>query len=220
MVESCTILIVDDEQTIRESLIDILTLEGFRVLAATNGLEAIELLREHQPDLILADIMMPEMNGYQFYQRVRQSQDCLLIPFIFLSAKGEAEDIRFGKELGADDYLMKPINMEDLISAILGKLKRFEELTLTQNGNAGLWDNGKLSDTFGSELPEALTRRELEVLRLMMLGMTNLDIAEVIFVELSTVKTHVSNILSKLGVSNRVEAVALAMRSMLDVDEA
>jgi DNA-binding NarL/FixJ family response regulator len=163
--------------------------------------------------LIIADIMMPEMNGYQFYQRVRQSQERLLIPFIFLSAKGEAEDIRFGKELGVDDYLMKPVRPEDLIATILGKLKRFEEMGTIHAQKNGSLDHELQRDGFGSDLPDALTPKELEVLRHMTLGMTNLDIAEAMFVELSTVKTHVSNILSKLGVANRVEAVSLALRS-------
>lgn len=212
MVEHRTILIVDDEQTILESLTDIFALEGFQVLPASSGSEALEILREHQPDLIIADIMMPEMNGYQFYQRVRQSPNLLLIPFVFLTAKGGPEDVRYGKELGVDDYIQKPIRADDLISAVFGKLSRYEQLAQASqtiiNG-----DEGRQADDLNAALAEALTPRELDVLRHMTRGMTNLEIAEAMFIEVSTVKTHVSNLLSKMGVSNRVEAVSLAMRS-------
>ena len=106
------ILLVEDEDVIRESVAEILELNGFQVLTASDGLQALSLLENETPDLILADIMMPQMNGYQFFQRVRSNPDWVWIPFIFLSAKGAGEDVRFGKELGADDYLRKPIDAE------------------------------------------------------------------------------------------------------------
>jgi DNA-binding response OmpR family regulator len=128
MPEPRTILVVDDEPVLLDSLADILQLEGFSVLKASNGLEALDLLQDQTPHLILTDIMMPGMNGYQLYQRVRKNPEWLWIPFIFLTAKGEAEDIRFGKELGADDYLMKPILPEDLVAAVIGRLERYRQL--------------------------------------------------------------------------------------------
>jgi DNA-binding response OmpR family regulator len=128
MVDQQVILVVEDESVILDSLSDILRVHGFQVLKATNGLEALALLQDYSPNLILADIMMPEMDGYQLYDRVRQKPEWMLIPFIFLTAKDQVGDGRFGKETGADDYLMKPIDADDLIAAILVKLRRYVQL--------------------------------------------------------------------------------------------
>ena len=121
-------LVVDDEQVILESVRDVLQVAGFRVVTARDGLEALRVLEAGVPDLILADIMMPRMSGYQFYQRVRRTPEWLWIPFIFLSARAEREDIRLGKELGVEDYLTKPIDAEDLIAVVSGRLDRFRQL--------------------------------------------------------------------------------------------
>jgi two-component system response regulator AdeR len=123
-----TILIVDDQPEILENIELILSIEGYRVLAATDGPEALDLLRAHEVDLILADIAMPRMNGYQLYQRVRENPQWIPIPFLFLTARAMDSDIRYGKELGADDYLTKPIQPEDLLAAVQGRLKRAREL--------------------------------------------------------------------------------------------
>jgi DNA-binding NarL/FixJ family response regulator len=213
MPEPRTILVVDDEFAILDSLADILQLEGFSVLKASNGLQALDILREQIPDLIIADVMMPEMSGYHLYQRVRQTPKHLHIPFIFLTAKGEAEDIRFGKELGADDYLLKPIHAEDLMAAILGKLKRYDQLKEHSSGPTNLIEAADQNAKSISGSPIGLSSRELDVLRLMVQGLSNNEIAEALFIEQSTVKTHVSNILSKLGVRNRVEAVTFALQA-------
>ena len=215
MVNKQVILVVDDEPVILDSLSDILSIHGFQVLKSSNGLEALETLRDQIPDLILADIMMPEMNGYQLYNRIRQNPEWVWIPFIFLTAKGEAEDIRFGKELGADDYLMKPIDAEDLIAAILGKLRRYVQLDQEGSNPTEPRGHGIPVTSDVSDFPVDLTPREIEVLRHMVMGLNNTEIAEALFIETSTVKTHVSNILSKLGVSNRVKAVRFAIEHHL-----
>jgi len=209
MPEQKTILVVDDDLSMLDNLADILELNGFRVLKALDGLQALETLQEQIPDLILADVMMPEMNGYQLYQRVRRIPEFIQIPFIFLTAKGEIEDVRFGKELGADDYLLKPIQAEDLMAVILGKIMRYDELK--KHGSGRIEHNRVPCPTAKS--PRDLTSREMDVLRLMIKGLSNNEIAEALFIEESTVKTHVSNIISKLGVRNRVEVVAYAVQS-------
>ena len=202
MPDPQTILVVDDEPILLDNLRDTLCLQGFNVLKASNGLEALDLLQEQTPDLILTDIMMPGMNGYQFYQRVRQNPEWLWIPFIFLTAKDAPEDVRFGKELGADDYLMKPILPEDLIAAVIGRLERYRQLEARPQA---------------ADLPYKvdLSSRELEVLQLMARGLNNSAIAEELFIGTATVKTHVSNILSKMYVGNRVAAVTFAIKYRL-----
>jgi len=203
-----TILIVDDEEGIRSSLQEFLSLSGFKVLSAENGVEGLKILEVDVPDLIIADIMMPRMNGYQFYNRVRENPDWVWLPFVFLTAKGEDEDVRFGKELGVDDYLQKPIDPEDLLATVLGKLKRYEafesRLPVEETSNTKA-NNAK-------DQVDPLTNREVEVLGLIVDGLSNVEIAERLFIGRATVKTHVSNILSKLGVPNRVAAVRVALK--------
>jgi DNA-binding response OmpR family regulator len=123
-----SILVVDDQSEILENLELVLVAEGYRVLLASDGIEALAVLQSQPVDLILADIAMPRMNGYQLYERVRQNPGWVAIPFLFLTARTLDSDIRYGKELGVDDYLTKPIQPEDLLAAIQGKLRRAQQL--------------------------------------------------------------------------------------------
>jgi DNA-binding response OmpR family regulator len=100
---------------------------GLDAYAVRDGLSALAWMEINVPALIIADIMMPGMNGYQLYQRVRDNPEWVLVPFIFLTAKAGVEDIRYGKELGVDDYLTKPIEPEDLIAAVRGRLSRYSQ---------------------------------------------------------------------------------------------
>ena len=122
------ILIVDDQLQLLNSIQMTLEAYGFDVLTANDGLKALMILESTPVGLILADIAMPRMNGYQLFERVRDNPDWLGIPFIFLTARSLDSDIRFGKEMGVDDYLTKPIEPEDLVAAVRGKLKRAEQL--------------------------------------------------------------------------------------------
>jgi two-component system sensor histidine kinase/response regulator len=125
---STTILVLEDNCDLLTNIELILEMEGYQVLSACSGLEALSLLERTRPDLIISDIMMPEMDGYEFYQCVRQNPELLTVPFIFLSAKRGREDIRFGKKLGVDDYLTKPLEPEDLLIAVEAKLRRLREI--------------------------------------------------------------------------------------------
>ena len=123
-----TILVLDDNCDFLMNVELILEMEGYQVLSARSGSEALTLLEQTRPDLIISDIIMPEMDGYEFYQRVRGNPELLAIPFIFLSAKGEREDVSFGKQLGADDYLTKPLEPQDLVIAVETNLRKPGEL--------------------------------------------------------------------------------------------
>jgi len=123
-----TILVLDDNYDLLTNIELILEMEGYQVLSACSSSEALTLLDQTRPDLIISDIMMPGIDGYEFYQLVRQNPELLTVPFIFLSAKGEREDIRFGKQLGVDDYLTKPLESEDLLIAVKAKLRRLREI--------------------------------------------------------------------------------------------
>lgn len=127
------ILVVDDELAALTMLELILQRHGYQPLPARDGSEAVDLLQTHRIDLILADVAMPGLNGYQLCQLVKNSTEpeLALIPFIFISARTLASDIRYGKSLGADDYLTKPFDVEDLLAVIKGKLRAAELLHQT-----------------------------------------------------------------------------------------
>lgn len=126
------ILLVEDNETLRTGLRAILEQENYQVDEAGNGVEALKLMEINTPDLILADIMMPEMDGYAFFAEVRKRQEWVAIPFIFLTARRERKFILAGKRLGAEDYLVKPITPEDLRTAIRSRLSRSQQLLLVQ----------------------------------------------------------------------------------------
>jgi len=119
-----TILVVDDNTRMLTAVQRILESDGYLVFTAHDGLAALQVMQESTPHLIIADIAMPRMNGYQLHERVRQNPDWALIPFIFLTGRAMDSDIRYGKEIGVDDYLVKPIEPEDLLVAVRGKLRR------------------------------------------------------------------------------------------------
>lgn len=119
-----TILIIEDDESIRESVEEILTEEGFKVLSARDGSSGVDIAKEQIPDLILCDIMMPRLDGYGTLEKLRQDERTALIPFVFLTAKAERHDLRHGMNLGADDYLFKPFTINDLLQTIESRLNR------------------------------------------------------------------------------------------------
>ena len=122
------ILVVEDDLALLEGIRELLELTEYKVLTAMNGREALDVLEKQRPDLIVSDIMMPEMDGYQFHEKVSEQPELSAIPFIFLTARGEKTDIRRGKEIGVDDYITKPFDDEDLLIGVRAKLSRWEGL--------------------------------------------------------------------------------------------
>ncbi len=118
------ILIVEDDLAMSSGIRDVLEMHGYRVQLAENGVEGLKVLEALTPDLIISDIMMPEMDGFEFLERVRRRPEWATVPFIFLTAKGQRPDIRTGKQLGADDYLVKSVDLEDLLVVVRAKLER------------------------------------------------------------------------------------------------
>lgn len=118
------ILVIEDEQRIRQTTREILELEGYQVLMAENGEIGLHLAQTEAPDLILCDIMMPKLNGHQVLQALRENGKTQTIPLIFLTAKAERQELRKGMNLGADDYLTKPFDIEELLAAVASRLQR------------------------------------------------------------------------------------------------
>ena len=121
-----TILIVEDESDVRENLKDLLETEGYNALTANDGAEGYEKAMEYLPDLILSDIRMPNINGFQLLELLQKEKDTSQIPFIFLTAKIEMGDLRKGMNLGADDYIIKPFRIQELLNVINLRLRKKE----------------------------------------------------------------------------------------------
>lgn len=118
------ILIVEDEDAVRGNLEDLLKAEGFGTLAAKNGLEGYKTAMRLEPDLIISDIRMPQMDGFELLEKLQENPVTRLIPFIFLTARADFKDLRKGMTAGADDYIMKPYQIDDVLSAINLRLKK------------------------------------------------------------------------------------------------
>jgi CheY-like chemotaxis protein len=120
------VLVVEDNEIIIFNMKLFLEMNNFDVLTAENGVKALDVLKTAAklPDIIVSDIMMPEMDGYEFYRKVSENNEWSLIPFIFVSAKSSPEDIRLAKKLGVDDYITKPFEEQDLLAVIQGKIQK------------------------------------------------------------------------------------------------
>lgn len=198
------ILIIEDEPEMRRNIATILRLEKYQPLTAEHGRAGVEMALKENPSLILCDVMMPELDGYGVLQAIRTNQLTEATPFIFLTAKGEKPDIRAGMNLGADDYLTKPVAKADLLNAIAARLAR-----------AGQTAVPDFKPNFDSAKPLekalSLTPRVAETLLWIAQGKTNGDIATILGISESTVKKHVLEIFGKLGVETRSAASLRAL---------
>jgi DNA-binding response OmpR family regulator len=122
------ILIIEDEEEIRENLKFLLEAEQYNVIEASNGITGIELAREYQPDLIITDVMMPGISGFKVLEQLRCDLATLQIPIIFLTARNSHEDLREGMQLGADDYICKPFSQKELLKVVQTRLQRVASL--------------------------------------------------------------------------------------------
>ncbi|NEQ07391.1 MULTISPECIES: response regulator [unclassified Moorena] len=116
------ILVIEDEIFIRENLIELLEIEGFDAQGAENGVEGVQLVQQEPPDLILCDVMMPELDGYGVLQALRQDPATAKIPFMFLTASADRSNIQKIRELGIHDYILKPFNVDKFLDVISNRL--------------------------------------------------------------------------------------------------
>lgn len=198
-----TIVLIEDHGPLRKNLRDMLELEGFRVAEAASMAEGLRVARTAQPDLVLCDIMLPDGDGREILATLRADAATRALPFIFLTAKGEPADVRVGMNLGADDYLPKPVARADLLASIASRLARTGQL--------------RRRPDFTSAAPLArlgVSPREAEVLLWMAQGKSNGEIAIIVGCSPATVKKHVMRILEKLGVESRGAAMLVALEHL------
>lgn len=200
------ILVIEDEPEMRRNLLMILKLEKFQPIGAENGRRGLELVQREKPDLILCDVMMPELDGHGVLEALRKDPESAAIPFLFLTAKGERADFRAGMNLGADDYLTKPVARADLLQAINTRLLRADQQAPRE-----------FKPDFSTPEPLlklGLTPRVAEVLLWVAQGKTNGDIAMILGISESTVKKHLLEIFEKLGVETRSAATLRALETL------
>lgn len=216
------ILVVDDDLGTRLSISDYLELSGYKVMTANDGQEGLMMVNKHHPDLIVTDIIMPRINGYELVRQVRQKTQFRLLPVILLTARTQTQERILGYQSGCDLYLPKPFELEELAAAIDNLLERSRiiqseyQLSLQENSNkAERSSETGFSDGQTTKLYESLTTREQEVLELLTHGLSNAEIGDRLHLSPRTVEKYVSSLLRKTNTSNRAELVRFAMEHHL-----
>lgn len=214
------VLIVDDDQTLQLALSRRLQTQGFEVTLASSGQEALLLLDQAMPDIVVSDVVMPDMDGFEFCRSLRNKPNGQLVPFIFLSSLAEVNSRVEGHLMGADDYLVKPFHIQELIAKMKGLMIRAEQVhhEVERLVNAA---QTKLLQASPPPAPLPLTPAEEKVFWEAVQGFTNKQIGERLFLSPRTVQTHLSNILTKLALSNRAQLVRFAFEHgyQLPIDE-
>lgn len=202
-----TLLLIDDDPNLILLVKDYLEFRGYQVVTAENGREALDVLTGKNPDMIICDVMMPEMDGYDFVEHVRGNPDTEWIPVLFLSAKGQSQDRVKGLNIGADVYMVKPFEPEELVAQVESSLKQASRLIRSQTKGGGT------TPTINVPFDVELTPTELKVVQFVSRGMANREIAVELQVSQRTIESHVSNMLGKTGLHNRTELARWAMEN-------
>ncbi|MDJ0732322.1 MAG: response regulator transcription factor [Crocosphaera sp.] len=204
------LLLVDDDPNLILLVKDYLEFRGYEVATAENGKEALEVLTKDIPDLIICDVMMPEMDGYTLIEKVRQDARTNWVPVMFLSAKGQSQDRVKGLNTGADVYMVKPFEPEELIAQVESSIKQAERL---MSRNANMFLDGTSHFQVPSNVE--LTPTEKKVVQLVARGLSNREVAEELSVSQRTIESHVSNMLNKTSLKNRTELARWAMENSI-----
>jgi DNA-binding NarL/FixJ family response regulator len=204
------LLVVDDEPNLLRAVQACLEAEGYEVVAARSAREALVRIATYIPDLIVTDIRMPGMDGFEFARHLHQTPATSLIPVIFLTAKGEMSDRVRGFRSGVDAYLTKPFEPEELLAAIEGILRRVKR---THAGIARVI--GAQTSDVNRFHDEELTEAETRVAELVARGLSNKEIAAELQISVRTVENHISHILDKKHFNNRVEIARIVIEQNL-----
>ena len=201
MSELTKVLLVDDNS---KYLKDALPFYGYEVVTASDGLQALKFLSKNNKfDIVLLDVMMPNMDGWETLKVIRSSENTKDLPVIMLTAVNEDQKMVSGLKIGADDYIVKPFILPNLLArmeAVLRRSQRFVKPVEASTTNVSV---------------DVLTSKEKEVLQMISKGASNKQIADKMFVKEVTIKTHLNSIFKKLTVANRTQAVLVAMQTDL-----
>uniref|UniRef100_UPI0030011F76 probable transcriptional regulator Ycf29 n=1 Tax=Anunuuluaehu liula TaxID=3049639 RepID=UPI0030011F76 len=208
------LLLVDDDAYLRNSISAYLISEGFSVYSVDNVSSALLSIRENKPDLIIADIMMPNIDGYHFIIKLKGDNELCSIPVIFLTAKGMTSDRIKGYNLGCNAYLVKPFDPKELLSIINNLFKNIALLKIESINTNGL----KLMSNLKSCMIN-FTNREETILQLVVKGFTNKEIASFLNVSIRNVEKYVSRLLNKTSTRNRTELAKFVISSGIELIE-
>jgi DNA-binding NarL/FixJ family response regulator len=210
-----TILVADDEPGIRLSVSDYLQMAGYSVLTAETGKDALAMINAHQPHLLVTDITMPEMDGYDLVRQVRQQPAFRLLPVVFLTARTQTQERIRGYQAGCDVYLPKPFELDELAAVIRNLLDRVQILQTEQFRNQlqPAEQRGQQAAIIAQQL--GLTAREQSVLALLLDGLSNAQIGGRLHLSARTIEKYVSSLLQKTAVHNRAELVRFAIEHHL-----
>jgi DNA-binding NarL/FixJ family response regulator len=207
-----TILIVDDDPGIRLSVSDYLELAGYSVIMAENGQNALAMVSQYQPHLIVTDVTMPQMDGYELIRQVRRQPAFRLLPVIFLTARTNTDERIKGYQLGCDAYLPKPFELNELTAVVRNLLERSQMMESEWRQRLrSVPDEEPLTEKHHKTLALDLTQREQEVLAELVEGLSNGQIGDRLHLSPRTIEKHVSSLLRKTETSNRAELVRFAM---------
>lgn len=224
------ILVADDDLGTRLSISDYLEAAGYFVISAENGRQALKLVEEYQPHLVITDIAMPQMDGYELVRQIRQRPTLRLLPVIFLTAKTDTQERIRGYQLGCDVYLSKPFELQELGAVVRNLLERLQMIELEwRSSRKDASAPGEMAPvslifpqpqqtevTSPALVPAArdalnLTQREHEVLKVLAAGLSNMQIGEQLHLSPRTIEKYVSSLLRKTDTNNRAELVRFAM---------
>jgi len=221
------LLLVDDEPGLREAVKDYLQESGFTVQVASNAHDGWELVQQNTPDLVISDIMMPQVDGYQFLKQLREDPRFKTLPVVFLTAKGMTTDRIQGYQAGVDAYLPKPFDPDELVAIVENILERRAAATQATDESGETPDIAALANQIAqikalltqknaiaqtpSPIKIDLTPREQSVLNLVTEGLMNKEIARRLQTSVRNVEKYVSRLFSKTGTNSRTELVRFAL---------
>jgi DNA-binding NarL/FixJ family response regulator len=224
---SAKLLLVDDEPGVRESVQAYLEDSGYQVQVASNAKDAWDLLQQNPPDLVISDLMMPQVDGYQFLKQMREDSKFAAMPVVFLTARGMKSDRITGYQAGCDAYISKPFDPEELIAIVQNVLQR--RATVMTNNNpevegiakqiaaelkgmfGGSGSSGSAIVTTPPPINIDFTPREQSVLDLVSAGLMNKEIAKQLETSVRNVEKYVSRLFGKTGTNSRTELVRYAL---------
>jgi len=230
------ILVVDDNLGTRLSVSDYLEMSGYSVITAEDGQEALSLIDKYHPHLIVTDINMPKLNGYELVQQVRKRPAFRLLPVVFLTERSSTEERIKGYQLGCDLYLPKPFEMKELSAVIRNLLERSQMMQAELRFSSTEKEQSPPSPETAEAIPKSestshaiasptsptsssnelhLTQREQEVLELLTIGLSNSEIGNKLHLSPRTIEKYVSSLLRKTETSNRAEIVRFALENHL-----
>jgi DNA-binding NarL/FixJ family response regulator len=206
-----TILVADDELGIRLSIKDYLEMKGYSVLMAENGRRALEMINQYQPHLLITDITMPQLDGYELVRLVRQQPAFRLLPVIFLTARNQTRERIQGYQTGGDLYLSKPFDLEELGVVVRSLLDRLQIIQSDWRMRLQRPEEEESTKSPVSSEQLGLTSREQEVVELLARGLSNAQIGDRLHLSARTIEKYVSSLLQKTAAHNRAELVRFAI---------